>query len=276
MNAIAALHPVPTFGKNVFGAERFFAATGIFLALSLLVTIPAITLDTRIFQGESIWVKPVKFQIALAIYLLTLAFFARWLPRGMTARTSYRIYSAAVVGAIIAEMLWIGGAAMFGTASHFNLGDPLMAALYPLMGFLAVLLTSATMVYAAAIWRNEQTGLSPHLKLSIVLGLFLTFLLTVPIAGTMAGQISHFVGTPTNDLRVPIFGWSREVGDLRIAHFLATHAMHFLPIGGLVAGFAAHEQKRVRLVWLMAAAVVAATLFTFIQALQGLPLIPVF
>ena len=61
----------------------------------------------------------------------------------------------------------------------------------------------------------------------------LTFVLTVPIAGTLAQMPGHFVGTPVTGAAVPVFGWSREVGDLRTAHFLATHAMHFLPLAGL-------------------------------------------
>ena len=38
----------------------------------------------------------------------------------MTDRRSWRIYASLVVFATVAEMLWIGGAAMAGIASHYN------------------------------------------------------------------------------------------------------------------------------------------------------------
>ena len=56
----------------------------------------------------------------------------------------------------------------------------------PSMGVLAVMLTSATLVYGIAIWRNRATGLPPALHLAIALGLVLTFVLTVPVAGTLS------------------------------------------------------------------------------------------
>ena len=192
------------------------------------MTLPAAAIDPRLFQDENIWLKPIKFQIALTIFFLTLAFFARWLPAGMTARRSWRVYASLVVFATVAEMVWIGGAAMAGTASHFNETSAAMQWLYRLMGVLAVLFTSATLVMGVAIWRNPATGLAPALRLAIGLGLVLTFVLTVPIAGTLANNAGHFVGTPVTGAAVPLFGWSREVGDLRAAHFFATHA-HALP-----------------------------------------------
>ena len=147
----------------------------------------------------------------------------------MTDRRSWRIYASLVVAATVAEMLWIGGAAMAGIASHYNEDTPLTANLYRLMGVLAVFFTSATLVMGIAIWRNRASDLAPALRLAVGLGLVLTFLLTVPIAGTLAQFPGHFVGNPVTGAAVPIFGWSREVGDLRTAHFLATHAMHAHP-----------------------------------------------
>lgn len=273
---------------QLFGKEPLFAATGLALAASLLVTLPAMGLDTRLFQGESIWIKPIKFQIALMIYLLTLAFFAQWLPAGMTARRSYRIYAGIVVFTIIGELAWISGAAMFGTASHYNVGTPLMAGLYTLMGVFAVTLTSASLVYGVAIWRDRATGpsagltsssasvLAPALKLSIALGLILNFALTVPIAGTLAALPGHFVGVPLLDATVPFIGWSREVGDLRAPHFFATHAMHFLPLAGLAYAKWGAGSSGKRAIWAVAMAYVAFTAVIFVQALNGLPLVPLF
>ncbi|MDM8166143.1 hypothetical protein [Roseovarius sp.] len=268
--------PVRGLPHGIFTAEPRFAATGLFLGLSLALTVPAMLLDPRLFQGEAIWIKPVKFQVALCVYMLTLAFYARWLPEGVTRRPAYRVFSVVVVAAVLLETLWIGGAAMFGTASHFNTEIPAMAVLYMVMGALAVTLTSASLVYGLAIGRNAAAGLSPALRLSIALGLILTFALTVPVAGTLSAMNGHLVGDPVTGAALPLMGWSREVGDLRVAHFFATHAMHFLPLAGLGCAALLSPLAARRAVQVTAGLLVAVTLATFVQALAGLPLLPVF
>jgi hypothetical protein len=191
----------------------------------------------------------------------------------MVARRSYRIYAGVVVFAIVAELAWIVGAAMYGTGSHFNIGTPVMARLYSLMGLFAVILTSPALVYGIAIWRNRATGLPPALHLAIALGLVLTFALTVPVASTMANMSGHFVGTPVTGAHVPLMGWSREVGDLRAAHFFATHPMQFLPLAGLAAVLLPPRAGRLA-VWGAAALYVAFVAWAFTGALAGQPLIP--
>jgi hypothetical protein len=257
-----------------FAAEPRFAAGGLVLVLSLAVTSAAALIDPRLFQDEGVWLKPVKFQIALAIYLLSLAFFARWLPAGMSGRRWWRVYAGIVLFCIAAEMAWIGGAAMAGTGSHFNVASPVMAALYSVMGVFAVALTSPSLVMGIAIWRNPASGLPPALRIAIALGLVLTFALTVPVAGTMAQGDGHFVGTPLTGATVPLFGWSREAGDLRVAHFLATHAMHAIPLAGLAATALLPRRLAVAAVCAAAGLFVALVLWTFAAALAGYPLIP--
>jgi hypothetical protein len=256
--------------------EPLFGAAGLLIGLSLAVTLAAQAIDPRLFAGENVWMKPIKFQIGLGLYLLTLAVFARWLPPGTMRTRAYRVFAGSVVLAIFAELAWIGGAAMYGTASHFNVSTPAMMQLYGLMGFFAVVLTAASLVYGVAIWRNRATGLPPALHLAIALGLVLTFLLTVPVAGTMSSLPGHHVGTPVTGASLPFFGWSREVGDLRLPHFFATHAMHVLPAVGWVAAHLLAPQAAVRAVWLAALAFVAFVLAVFALALAGLPLVPAF
>jgi hypothetical protein len=260
--------------RHLFDAEPLFAATGTLIGLSLAVTLTAMAIDTREFLGENVWLKPIKFQIALTLYLLTLAFFARWLPSGMTARPGYRLYAGMVVFAVIAELIWIGGAAMYGTASHFNVSNPFLQSIYGLMGAFAVLLTSATLFQGIAIWRNARTGLAPALHLSIALGLVLTFVLTVIVAGALASQSGHLIGTPVTGARVPVLGWSREVGDLRVAHFFATHALHVLPVAAMLAGVLLPKRWGVPAVWVAAFLFTALVIVSFAGALAGHPFIP--
>jgi hypothetical protein len=252
------------------GFEPILARTGAVMVLTLLVTVPAYFLDDRLFQGENVWLKPIKFQVALAVYFLTLALYAHWLPARVmeTARMRGLLVLAGL--ATYAEMLWIGGAAMFATASHYNTAL-LMYGIYLLMGALAVLLTSVSLALGLGFWRDRGSFLSEPFRLSLALGLILTFGLTLVAAGTLSAMPGHFIGTPVSGASLPVLGWSREVGDLRVAHFLATHALHVVPVVGLLAQAMQTPQSAKRVVWIGAIAYTGLTLFTFVQALSGRP-----
>lgn len=275
-----ALSPVPMPRPMMFGLrtllerEPLFAALGLILLLAMVPTGIAGLLDPRTVGGVNVWVKPLKFEAALGVYLLTLAFFAAWLPQGTLQRRWYVIYAWVVVAAVVLEMIWIGGAAAFGIASHFNASSPFMAAVYPVMGAMAVTLTTATLVYGFQIARSEAP-ISPALRASVVSGLVLTFVLTVVVAGYMSAGSSHLVGAaPGADVgAMPFFGWAREAGDLRVAHFFATHAMHVLPLAGLASAsvFGGRAQAPVHVASLLYAGFVG---FLLLQAVRGEPFLP--
>lgn len=250
-----------------------FTGLAVLIALGMVPLLAALALDDRLFQGDPVWIKPLKFHAALAIYLVSLAFFARFMPQATRDRRLWRGFVAAVCLAVLAELLWIGGAASFQTASHFNVASPVMSALYGLMGAFAVLLTSASLFVGISIWRNPATGLPDALRLSIALGLVATFALTVLVAGYMSSNLSHFVGTSSRSLA--IMGWSRDAGDLRVAHFFATHAMHSIPLAGLLAVRFLPGQAR-RVVIAATVAYSALVLALFAQGLAGLPFLPGF
>lgn len=260
----------PEILREFFRREPGFAAAALLLALSIPPTLAAMALDPRTLHGVDIWEKVVKFELALAVYCATLAWFAGWLPAGMTQSRGYRIYRNVVLAAIAAEMAWIGGAAANGVASHFNVSTPLMAALYPVMGLIAITLTSASLVYGLALRRDRASPLDGTFRLSLWLGLVMTFALTVLVAGYMASQPGHLVGGNASDAEAAaLMGWARDGGDLRVAHFFATHAMHFLPAFGFAASRMAGEIAGRRLVWGFAVLFAAFTLYTLAQAIAG-------
>lgn len=262
------------FHRQFWADAPAFTGLALFIALTAIPLLAATAIDARLFLDAPIWQKPLQFHAALGVYILTLAFFARYLPAGFTQSRPWKIYAAAVCGAIIAELLWVGGAATFGIASHFNVDDPVMGTIYGLMGVLAVLLTSASLVMGLAIWRNTATGLNPALHLSIALGLILTFVLTLIAAGTLSTMPGHHIGTPTTGNSLPLLGWSREVGDLRVGHFFATHALHILPVIGLIAPRLASDSGATRIVWASSVAFTAFVLLTMAQAFAGRPFLP--
>lgn len=259
--------------RGLFSSEPALTALGVVLLALIAPTLLAGLLDERTLNGISGWTKPLKFQVSLAIYVLTLAFFARYLPQGTTARRWYSIYIGAVIAAIGLETAWLMGAAANGVAAHFNT-SPVGEAIYMSMGGLAVVLTSASAVYAWQIARNRETGLSPVVKEGIVVGLALVLPLTLITAGTMSSSAGHWVGgVPSDAGGLAVFGWARDGGDLRVAHFFATHAMHFLPVVAFVSLwlFGRDERRPLRIA---AIAFVGLVAFTFVQALAGRPFLP--
>ncbi|MGL4322025.1 MAG: hypothetical protein ACRCS3_14295 [Paracoccaceae bacterium] len=245
-----------------------FTGLALFIALMAIPLLAAAAIDPRTFLHAPVWQKPLQFHLALTTFIITLAFFARFLPHGMQTRR-WRIYAGMVCFCVFAELIWVGGAASYANASHFNVDDIVMGTIYGLMGLFAVILTSPSLVMGVAIWRNPDTGLPPALHLSIALGLILTFVLTLIAAGTMSSMPGHHIGTPVTHTALPVLGWSREVGDLRVAHFFATHALHVIPLIGLLTSARS-------LIWAASAAYCAFVAFAMWQAFQGQPFLPMF
>jgi hypothetical protein len=277
MSALVASRAAPA-GLDLIGElhrrEPRFAAMGLIMLMLALPTAFAALVDIRTVDGVNVWIKPLKFQASLAAYLLTLAWFAAFLPAGVRQTLRYRLYAAAVVALVGLEMLWLMGASVFGVASHFNREGGFLELVYPVMGLFAIGLTSATLVYGVLIGRDRHSPLSPAFRASLSLGLVLTFVLTVLAAGFLAGGQGHFVGEAGVAARtVPVLGWARDGGDLRVAHFFATHAMHMIPAFGLAAALLLPARQGVLAVRIFAAAFVAVTGFVLLQATRGMPLI---
>lgn len=271
--AVDPASPAPgswTLARLAADSPRY-TGLAVLLALAMVPLFGAFLLDQRLFQGINVWIKPLKFHLALVIYLLTLAAFARFASPEIRGRPWWRWHERAVVVAVVLELIWIGGAAALGTASHYNESTPLATAVYSFMGVAAVVLTSASATLAWALHRHPAGDLSPAVRAGLVWGLGLTLLLTLVTAQTLSSMDSHWVrGTPNDAGGLWLLGWSRDGGDLRAAHFFATHAMHAVPLLALLCArfFGPEARAPVRLAALAYVGLVAAT---FIQALMGKP-----
>jgi hypothetical protein len=87
-----------------------------------------------------------------------------------------------------------------------------------------------------------------------------------------AGQ--HSVGGFDGGPGVPVTGWSREHGDLRVPHFIGLHALQALTlIAVALRSLRRSDRSRVRLV--LAAAASYASLFVLLlwQALRGISVV---
>ncbi len=249
------------------------------LTVLVLCFIPPLLLlhyqDTRLLNGISVWHKPLKFHLAIAVFCGTLAWYCAWINRAVMSRWWYRLYINGLVIAVVVELAWLWFAAALGEPSHFNRTHSILAVAYPLMGIIAVYLTSATLFVAVLLQANKHSPLTRYCRSMTISGLLISFVFTVFIASELASMDSHWIGgsqTDTNGFW--LFGRSRDGGDLRVAHFFSLHAMQALPLIALlpVWGRAVTRSGWLTVFW--SGCYAALILFTYFQAKRGLPFLP--
>lgn len=263
-----------TFSLDTDHTTRAWFATAAFMFAMIVAIAPAYVADSRTLWEVSVWSKPLKFCLALLIHFATLGVLAQQLePRRRTGPV-LNVFVWLSVAAALFEIIYIVIQAARGRHSHFNFETSLEATMYTAMGVGALLLVIAPFVLGVLL-AAQRDGDKSGLRMGSVAGLLLAPILTLIFAGYMSSvNYSHWVGEAVSDAGgVPLFGWSRDVGDLRPAHFLGTHAMQILPIIGLAADRLAPKLARAA-VALAAAVIAVVAALLFMQALSGAPFWP--
>ncbi|NUW31174.1 hypothetical protein HTZ77_07030 [Nonomuraea sp. SMC257] len=259
-------------------------STGLMSVLAV-VTAVALVLDDRTLDGLSVWAKPLKFAVSLAIYSFTWAWLLslqrrerRWGRRAGTV--------LAVAG--VAEVALITFQAARGHRSHFNATTPLDGILFGVMGMMIIGLMVANIVAAVAVLLDRQADgpstWAVRLGLAIsTLGLASGGLMLGPQPGqSVDGGVigAHTVAAPDGGPGLPLLGWSTVAGDLRVPHFVGMHALQLLPLLPLVLAalssrFPVLAPERVRQGLTVTAGLVYAGVFGLVlwQAERGQSLI---
>ena len=162
--------------SDVAARDPVLVATGILFWLAMLPTGLAYALDERLFQGVDVWLKPLKFELSLGLFALTLAWFIPMASEAFRRSWARRYVAWGFALPATFEIVYIAWRASRGEASHFNTSTPVASALYGLMGIGALILTSTAPVLAWGIARN-RSPIAPAYRLAVVLGLSLTFVL---------------------------------------------------------------------------------------------------
>ena len=205
--------------------------------------------DSSVINGEPRWLKPFKFFISVGIYNCTLEYLFRLYNAPETVRTFNACRWIIGLGMLF-EVGLITLQAMRGEQSHFNVSTPFNSAVYGLMAVTIAVVVLATMVSAIVMWKYRKLA-HPVISEAMLLGLTLTIigslqrllmtqspseqLALIDYEGSAPFEGSRYVGAPPeNRHTAPIVGWSRDVGDHRIAHFIGLHAIQFLLIAATI------------------------------------------
>lgn len=251
------------------------AWAGLLILLLMVPTALGLAFDPRQLDGAPVWLKPLKFQLSVGLYLLTLAWFFGYVRPAFWRSAFGGLIAWIAVLTGLCEVVYISVQAGLGQASHFNTSSGFHIAMYALMGIGAVLLTAMSALLAIGVSREQAGGLHPAFRLSMVLGLVLTFILGGAVGGVLSAGGGHWIGGTRSDLNgVPVFGWSRDGGDLRVAHFFGIHALHVLPVFGWLLTRVWRGRGASTVVWIVAIAYGLVVAALTLQALNGQPFIP--
>ena len=208
-------------------ASKALVIYTILMVVAVAITFVISLRDTRTVRDVGVWIKPMKFMGAIALFSLTTVWLAVVASAEVESSNAFVGISVLIILTSLFEVGYITYRAYHGEASHYNTSTPLASMLYSLMGLMAVCLVASQAWLAWEIWRTEPNAVSDPVKLSIIIGLVLTFILST-VGGLMLGGRQ-----PPSGQGIPFFGWHFS-GDLRPSHFLGLHAQQFIPILGLL------------------------------------------
>lgn len=253
-----------------YQGQPLLAGAGVFLLLAMIPTLAALGLDGRTLNGINIWIKPLKFEASLALHLLSVAWLMRFLPEPQGRLV--RGLAIALAGAAFFEIAYIALQASRGEASHYNLATPATRFMYALMGLGAMVLVATSGWIGALILRHGDR--SRPAVLAAGLGLVLGGLIGGLTGAYMSGQTGHWVGGQATDLGgLPVLGWSRTGGDLRVAHFFGLHLIQIVPVAAWIGAILLPSRLQRPAVIAVAAAGSLLALAVFVQALSGQPIL---
>jgi hypothetical protein len=270
---------------QLWAGSPVLTAAGLLMTGVLAASLIALVVDPRVITGAPAWLKPAKFAVSTAIYMLTLAWIFTQLPESPRTR---RIVGWMTAVILVLEVAIIDTQAWRGTTSHFNIGTTLDAVLFTIMGSAIVIQTLSSVAVAVALWRQrfDDRALGWALRFGLVVtivGASTGGFMTRPTAaqldearttGRMAIAGAHTVGAPDGGPGVPGTGWSVEHGDVRIPHFVGLHAMQILPLLALVLRRRRVDDiARVRVMLVATASYAALFAILLWQALRGQSLV---
>lgn len=226
--------------------------SGIFLLLTRIT-------HTQVYQVNA-WYKPFKFAFSTFLFAWAMGWYCFYLPK-----FNLPLFNWTITILLGFEIVYIAIMAGKGQISHFNTSTPLYSALYSLMAIAATLVTLYTAYVGILFFIQSFPNLPDYYVWSIRFGMII-FAVFALEGFAMGSRLNHSVGALNDNSNWFIVGWSKTVGDLRVAHFIGMHALQVLPI---LSFYFIKNTKAINVVAILYGLL---ALFTFIQAMQGKPI----
>lgn len=235
-----------------FGLLCLIAAI-IFLVCAQITTV-------RVYQVNA-WYKPFKFAFSTFTLAWAMAWYVYYLPK-----FNLDFFNTSIVALLGFEIIYITIMASLGKESHFNISTPFFGTMYTLMALAATLVT-VHIAYVGVLFAMQTFPQLPNYYVwSIRLSIFIFVVFSFE-GFLMGSSMSHSVGLVNDSSNIFILGWSKTVGDLRVAHFIGMHALQVLPL------LSFYVLKSNKLTFFISVLYALLALFTLVQALKGKPLI---
>lgn len=264
--------------RQALAASRALCYALVWQLILLAGGLLALPFDHRTILGLNPWIKPLKFEISVIVYLLTIALLLYGLrlhrsadDGGAFPRTRKRL-AWGFGTAMTVENTLIAFQSLRGVPSHMNYTSALNGLLFGLMG-LFILGNTVLVVGLLYLWCAAEVRTPPAVTWGVRLGLCML------LVGSAEGALivahgAHTVGAVDGLPGLPLLNWSRGYGDLRVAHFFALHALQVLPLAGLViARLLTSRILQVGAIFVFATAYTSGVWWLFTAAMHGKPFV---
>jgi hypothetical protein len=246
----------------------------IFAALALFVPATVGIAASGAAAAVNPWIKPIKFSISFSTFASTISLLLIALQIPKWQLTLVRRAIATSVGLEILSLAAQAWRSAYQLSGH-SLVDTSLAQMTNSMVMINTGIVCWMLVLFCA--NRVRTNVVDGPMVSAIRYSIVIFLAGNAIGGYMLARGSHTVGVADGGPGLPFVNWSVIGGDLRIAHFIAIHAIQIIPLFAYILSQMALippvKYRRIA-VGTLAIAVSALVGATFVQAALGRPLIP--
>jgi hypothetical protein len=247
------------------------------LGWALLLVIPVFATLALVVPAGTLavnpWIKPIKFSMSFSTFASTISLFLLALRIPKWQLTLAR---RAIAISVAFEILSLAAQA-WRSAYHLS-GQSLLDTSLAQVANSMVMVNAAIVCWMLALFcaNRIHTDRIDWPMVSAVRYSIVIFLAGNAIGGYMLARGSHTVGTADGGPGLPFVNWSVIGGDLRIAHFIAIHAIQIVPLFAYILSQMSPvlpvKHRRIA-AGALALAVSMAVGATFVQAALGHPLL---